>query len=138
MGVATYTITRGAQEQDGFATLSKFCPLQSQEAQNFAPSIPGGSIKHGMEGGDVGGMDEDADEDDVEVQNSGPAGLPSNRSAVEVTVVDRKRSESSLGPAGLPSNWSAVEVTVVDQKRGMHFLHARAQRTLSNLELALV
>ena len=48
------------------------------------------------------------------------SGLPSNRSAVEVTVVDRKRSESSLGPAGLPSNWSAVEVTVVDQKRGTH------------------
>ena len=50
--------------QDGFATLSKFCPLQSQEAQNFAPSIPGGSIKHGMEGGDVGGMDDDDDDGD--------------------------------------------------------------------------
>ena len=65
-----------------------------------------GNMGHGMEHG----MDEKRT-DDGEVQNSGPAGLPSNRSAVEVTVVDQERSGSSRYPAGLPSNRSAVEVT---------------------------
>ena len=46
-------------------------PPPSQEArENFAPSIPGGSIKHGMEGGDEGGMDDDADVDTYKVDSS--------------------------------------------------------------------
>ena len=43
-----------------------FLPPPSQEArENFAPSIPGGSNKHGMDGkGDEGGMDGKGDEYD--------------------------------------------------------------------------